>query len=330
MRIVAPLLAVLALCAVAWVGVAVFDLRVLFGVVVPCVAGTAFLGGVIAKVLQWARSPVPFRIPVTCGQQRSLPWVKPSHFDNPHTRLEVVMRIALEVLLFRSLLRDRKTRLNAGPELSFAPTRLLWAASLAFHASFLVVAARHARFFLAPTPAWVVRLAELDGWFVVGIPALYLTSVVFICALVLLLGRRLVSPQLRYLSFPADFFALYLLLAIGVTGVLMRHVAPVDVAGIKTFAVALSHGSLSSIPESPIFFAHVLLVSVLAGYFPVSKLMHAPGALLAPTHGLANDSRARRHVNPWNGPVAVHTYREYEDEFRERLKAAGLEVDEGE
>ena len=174
------------------------------------------------------------------------------------------------------------------------------------------------------------RLAELDqGWFAVGLPAVYATSVVFICALGVLLGRRLLSPQLRYLSFPSDFFAIYLLLAIGVTGVLMRHVAPVDVAGIKAFGVGLSRGSLSAMPESPIFFTHVFLVSVLAAYFPLSKLMHAPGVLLTPTHCLANDSRARRHVNPWNAPVAVHTYGEYESEFRERMKAAGLDVGEG-
>ena len=60
MRTVAPLLTVVALCAVAWVGVAAFDLRVVFGVAVPCVGGLAFLGGFVVKVLEWARSPIPF------------------------------------------------------------------------------------------------------------------------------------------------------------------------------------------------------------------------------------------------------------------------------
>jgi hypothetical protein len=34
-----------------------------------------------------------------------------------------------------------------------------------------------------------------------------------------------------------------------------------------------------------------------------------------------------RHVNPWNYPVDVHTYAEYEDDFREKMVEAGLPVD---
>jgi hypothetical protein len=32
-------------------------------------------------------------------------------------------------------------------------------------------------------------------------------------------------------------------------------------------------------------------------------------------------------VNPWNYPVKVHTYEEWEDEFRDKMKAAGLPVE---
>jgi hypothetical protein len=34
-----------------------------------------------------------------------------------------------------------------------------------------------------------------------------------------------------------------------------------------------------------------------------------------------------RHVNPWNYPVKVHTYEEYEDDFRVKMKNAGLPVE---
>jgi hypothetical protein len=33
------------------------------------------------------------------------------------------------------------------------------------------------------------------------------------------------------------------------------------------------------------------------------------------------------HTNPWDYPVKVHTYEEYEDEFRDKMKAAGIPVD---
>ncbi|SPE40424.1 fragment of DsrM (part 3/3) [Candidatus Sulfopaludibacter sp. SbA3] len=78
---------------------------------------------------------------------------------------------------------------------------------------------------------------------------------------------------------------------------------------------------------SALFFAHLALVSTLAAYLPFSKLMHAGGIFLSPTRNLANNNRMKRHVNPWNAPVKVHTYEEWEDEFRAKIEAAGLPVE---
>jgi hypothetical protein len=38
-------------------------------------------------------------------------------------------------------------------------------------------------------------------------------------------------------------------------------------------------------------------------------------------------SRCERHINPWNHTVKVHTYEEWEDEFRESMKEVGLPVE---
>ena len=76
-----------------------------------------------------------------------------------------------------------------------------------------------------------------------------------------------------------------------------------------------------------IFYIHLFLVSALLAYFPMSKLMHMAGVFLSPTRNLANNNRAVMHVNPWNYPVKVHTYAEYEDDFRDKMKAAGLPVE---
>ncbi|HDH57003.1 MAG TPA: menaquinol oxidoreductase, partial [Bacteroidetes bacterium] len=48
---------------------------------------------------------------------------------------------------------------------------------------------------------------------------------------------------------------------------------------------------------------------------------------LSPTRNLANNNRMKRHVNPWNYDVKVHTYEEYEEEFRDVMKAAGLPLE---
>jgi hypothetical protein len=55
--------------------------------------------------------------------------------------------------------------------------------------------------------------------------------------------------------------------------------------------------------------------------------MHMGGVFLSPTRNLANTNRMKRHINPWNSPVKVHTYEEWEDEFRDKIKAAGLPLE---
>ena len=72
MRVLISLIAVLALIAIALVGAGVAGWRYLFGVILPYAAMATFVVGVVYRVLKWARSAVPFRIPTTCGQQKTL------------------------------------------------------------------------------------------------------------------------------------------------------------------------------------------------------------------------------------------------------------------
>ena len=298
----------------------------LFGEVVPYAAAALFLVGVVVKVLRWASSPVPFRIPTTCGQQKSLPWIKQAKIENPSTTLGVVIRMALEVLAFRSLFRNTRTELKDG-QLSYSSNKWLWAAGLAFHYTFLVILLRHMRFFMEPIPGFVRAITTVDGFLQFPVPEVYVTTLVFLGALGFLLLRRVSSPQLRYISLPNDYFPLFLLLGIGVSGAFLRHVEKVAVPGAKATVMSLLHRAPSPQPLSGVFYGHLFLVSVLLAYFPFSKLMHAAGVFLSPTRNLAANSREVRHVNPWNHPVHVHTYEEYEDEFRERMRDAGLPLE---
>jgi nitrate reductase gamma subunit len=159
-------------------------------------------------------------------------------------------------------------------------------------------------------------------------PTLYVTDVVILAALLYLFGRRLWDPQLRYFSLLADYFALFLLLGLVISGVLMRYFVKVDLVTVKQLTLGLASFS-PTVPQtvSPLFFVHLTLLSVLAAYFPFSKLMHMGGVFLSPTRNLANNSRMKRHVNPWNYPVKTHTYEEWEDEFREKMRAAGMPLE---
>jgi len=50
---------------------------------------------------------------------KSMPWVKHAKLDNPSSTAGVVGRMALEVLLFRSLFRNTKMELYGGPKITY-------------------------------------------------------------------------------------------------------------------------------------------------------------------------------------------------------------------
>jgi len=327
MKALAPLLAVLAIVAFAALGARAHAGVVLLAVLIPYAACAAFLVGFCPRVTRWAWAPVPFRIPTTCGQQKSLPWIKPASLDNPSTGWGAFRRMTLEILLFRSLFRNNRARLH-DRRLVLGDDRYLWLGALTFHWSLLVILLRHLRLFLQPVPVFVSALSRLDGAFRVGTPAVYVSDVVVLGTLVYLAARRFRNPQVRYLSLPSDYLALFLLLGIVISGLLMRFVFRVDVAAIKQFALGLA-AFQPSVPSAltTIFLAHLFLVSALAAYFPFSTLMHMGGVFLSPTRNLANNNRSKRHVNPWNHPVKTHSYAEWEDEFRDKLKAAKLPLE---
>jgi nitrate reductase gamma subunit len=278
-------------------------------------------------VVRWAWTPVPFRIPTTCGQQTSLPWIKSASLDNPSTGWSAFRRMLLEVLLFRSLFRNNRARLHE-QRLVLGEDKYLWLGALAFHWSLLVILLRHLRLLLQPVPTFVSAISKLDGIFQVGIPALYISDVFILGALVYLTARRFRNAQVRYISLPIDYLALFLLLGIVISGLLMRFVVRADVVAIKQLALGLAvfHPTVP-VALSTMFLVHLLLVSTLAAYFPFSKLMHLGGVFLSPTRNLANNNRSQRHVNPWNHPVKTHSYAEWEHEFRDKLIAAKLPLE---
>jgi nitrate reductase gamma subunit len=243
--------------------------------------------------------------------------------------------MALEVLLFRSLFRNTKMEFREGPKIGYEWEKWLWLAALAFHYSFLVVVLRHLRFFTEPIPAWINLLEKVDGFFQIGLvpisgfgmPGMLISGIVLLLAVAYLFLRRIYISQMRYLSLPADYFPLFLIIGIAISGILMRYILKVDIVSVKELAIGLA----SFHPKAPegigvLFYIHLFLVSVLLAYFPFSKLMHLGGIFLSPTRNLSNNSRVVRHINPWNYPVKVHTYEEYEDEFRDKMVEAGLPV----
>ena len=251
----------------------------LFGVILPYGAVLAFLAGITWRILTWARSPVPFNITTTCGQQYSLPWIRSSRLENPHTRWGVAGRLMLELLLFRSLLRNVKhewvedkpeaprvcspgfslsgsplplfpdrlkpalqtpSRARPRPGWSIRPVLGLWFGALAFHYSLLLVWLHHARFFLDPVPRWLEGIAGWTPFSGSGSVAFFISGIILVLAVLFLLFRRLSLPWLRYLSLPADYFPLFLLLGIALTGGLMHYSLRTNIPAVKDFCLGLA------------------------------------------------------------------------------------------
>ncbi len=323
-------LAVIALVLIAWLGSQIPGMPYLFGVALPYLAMMIFLVGCVYKVVQWAKSPVPFPIQTTCGQGKSLDFIKHNRLEAPSTNAEVVARMFLEIVTFRSLFRNTKSEIHEGPHITYESSKWLWAFALIFHYSFLSIVVRHMRLFLDPVPAWIGWWEFIDGIFEVGAPTWYMSDVGLVLGCLLLFSRRLITRHVRYISLMNDYFPLVLIFAVAVTGILMRFVlrADIDIVNIKQLTVGLVTLSPTiGAKIGSIFYIHVFLVCVLLAYFPFSKLMHFAGVFLSPTRNLKNDSRAVRHENPWNPRILPHSYSGYEDEFREFMVDAGIPVE---
>ena len=240
-------------------------LSFLLTAVLPYAAFTVFIVGFIYRVVQWAKAPVPFRITTTCGQEKSLPWIRTNPLENPSGLWGVIGRMALEIFLFRSLFRNTKVDILQKRPV-YGSAKWLWFFGLLFHWSLLIIWLRHLRFFIEPIAPWINGLSAVDGFFEIGIPTLYLSDAAILAGLSFLFLRRVVVPQVRYISLFTDYFSLLLVLGVVSTGLLMRHFFPADLLQVKNLAL----GWVTFSPVVPkgigtVFYIHLCFVFTLYG-----------------------------------------------------------------
>ncbi|OFX14719.1 MAG: nitrate reductase [Alphaproteobacteria bacterium RIFOXYD12_FULL_60_8] len=219
--------------------------------------------GVAVKVLGYARTPAPLKIPTTPA---------------PLTRTGVAYRLGKEVVLFESLFKGNK---------------LLWVFAALFHAGLAAALLRHLRY--VQDPVWLpVKLLQPIGIY---------GGLAMVAGLAVLLVRRLLDERVRYITAPSDVLMLLLLLGIGVTGLSMTFVRHTDIVAVKVFMLGLTHLSLQPLPSDPNLLLHLFLVALLMIVFPFSKLLHAPGIFFSPTRNQTDTPREKRHLAPWAAPL---------------------------
>jgi nitrate reductase gamma subunit len=222
-------------------------------------AAAVLVIGVALKVRRYAGTPAPLKIPTTPA---------------PTSTAGVALRLTREVVFFESL---------------FKASKWTWLFGWLFHAALLLVLLRHLRYFQQPvwTPiVWVQAFGIYAGFaMVAGLAGLW--------------ARRFLVDRVRYISTPSDHLHLALLIAIGLTGLGMRFVAPTDIVAVKAFMLGLLRFELQPLPTDPLLLVHLALVALLMLVFPISKLMHAPGLFFSPTRNQADTSREVRHLAAW-------------------------------
>ena len=223
------------------------------------IATAVLVVGVGHKIIQYSRTPAPLKIPTTPA---------------PVSGAGVVARLIREVVFFESLFKGSKWS---------------WLFGWLFHFALLIVAIRHLRYFTEPVwgvAALVADIGVIMGW-------------VMIFGLSGLLVRRIAVDRIRYISAPSDYLMLLLIMATGVSGLLVKYVFHSDIVQLKAFISGLIAFDWQPLPADPGLLIHLALAIVLMLIFPVSKLLHAPGLFFSPTRNQVDNPRERRHVAVW-------------------------------
>jgi len=231
-------------------------------------AAAILVGGVARKCWEYARTPQPLKIPIPPA---------------PATRGGVVLRMLVEVTLFRTLFRANKW---------------IWLFGWLFHVALAAVLLRHLRYFTEPVWAWVQLVQPLG---------LY-AGFAMLAGLAGLWARRFLVDRVRYISSPSDHLMLGLLVAIAVSGLAMKYAAHTDIVALKAFFLGLMAFDWQPLPADPALLVHLALVATLMIVFPLSKLLHAPGVFFSPSFNQVDDARERRHAAGWSARI-VHVKR---------------------
>jgi nitrate reductase gamma subunit len=222
-------------------------------------AAAFFAIALAARIRRYWRTPAPLVIPTTPA---------------PTDRAGVLLRVVREVVLFESL---------------FKGSKWTWGFGWLFHGSLVLVLARHVRYFQEPVWGIVAFVQFFGTW----------AGVTLVIGLAGLWARRLFVDRVRYISTPSDHLHLALLLAIGLSGLMMRFVERTDIVAVKAFMLGLMRFDIQPLPADPVLLVHLALVAFLMIVFPISKLLHAPGLFFSPTRIQADNPREARHLAPW-------------------------------
>ena len=220
--------------------------QILVGGILPYVAGLVFLVGMGYRFYVWYTTPQPGKMTLT-----------------PAPKGSTAGAILAATLFFPGLFRS---------------DRVLWFFSWFFHATLALIVLGHIRV----VTGLIDRILIAMGMNAEGVDWMSSTfggaaGIIILATGTLLLARRFAVARTREISGAGDFFALLLIIAVILTGNLMRF-------GGEHFALEQTRIWASSlltfspvVPASQTFLVHALLAQILFIYIPFSKILHFGG-----------------------------------------------------
>ncbi|HAM50971.1 MAG TPA: hypothetical protein DCP92_09895 [Nitrospiraceae bacterium] len=167
-----------------------------------------------------------------------------------------------------------KTLVMAGCDILFfrrllIVNELLWIGEWSFHVSFVLVILRHLRYFLSPVPQWVwaVQTPGIIAGYVLPLALVYVVIVKF-----LIEKKKYVSSY--------NFLLVVLLLALSVSGLLMKTIYHPDIVSVKTFVMGIVTFGFAVVPGSVFFVFHFIAVLALIVNLP-THVFAAPLTLIS-------------------------------------------------
>lgn len=218
------------------------------GVVLPPITLIIFAGGVVYRLLEWWKLPIP----------------KMTLFPAPEEG-ETFIGVLKATFFFPGL---------------FKSDRMLWLGAWIFHGVLAAILVGHIRVAIDFPRLWVALGINADTMSSVsgGIG-----GILIMAAILFLIVRRLLVKRVREITQNGDWIALFLILAIICTGNMMRFFGHFDLELTRAYFASLFTLQFAAPPLKVWFLLHFLLVQSLLMYIPFSKLLHFGGIFFTQT-----------------------------------------------
>jgi nitrate reductase gamma subunit len=218
--------------------------------IITYLAVLTFVSGLIYQIVKWGKAGMPFHLTL---------------FPAPAGHGRAVGKVLLDSFLFRSLWKRNME---------------VWISGWLFHLFLAILLIGHIMGIstaglefagLGLTDQASVNLSEILG---------LISGAALLAAVLYLLLRRLVFPNLRLISSLEDYTVLVWLLTIIASGMVMRFSGGLDLTAAANFLNGLAAFRPVAPPDNPWFITHFVLVMVFLIYFPFSKLVHSCGIFM--------------------------------------------------